>query len=45
MDVARSAAQGAHNHAGVIFLFLYLGIKKGARGKWYSELGLHQFGS
>ncbi len=31
-DVARSAPQGTHYHADVIFLFPYLGIKKGRRG-------------
>ncbi len=44
-DVARSTPQGAHFHAVVIFLLLQLGIKKGARALWYSELSLHQFGS
>ncbi len=45
MDVARSAPQGAHYHADVIYLLPYLGIKKGASALWYSELGLHQLGS
>ncbi len=30
MDVVRSAPQGAHYHADVIYLLPYLGIKKGA---------------
>ncbi len=45
MDVTRSAPQGAHYHADVIYLLYYLGIKKGARALWYSELSLHQLGS
>ncbi len=45
MDVARSAPQGAHYHADDIYLFPQLGIKKGARTLWYSELSLHQLGS
>ncbi len=40
MDVARSAPQGAHYLADVI----YLRIKKGAMAFWYSELSLHQLG-
>ncbi len=45
MDVARSAPQGGHYHADVIYLLPLLGIKKGARALWYSELSLHQLGS
>ncbi len=45
MDVARSAPQGAHYHAYVIYLLPSLGIKKGARGFFYAELDLHQLGS
>ncbi len=45
MDVARSAPQGAHYHADVIYLLPYLGIKMGARALWYHELSLHQLGS
>ncbi len=46
MDVARFAPQGAHYyHADVIFLLPELGIKKGARALWYSELKLHKLGS
>ncbi len=45
MDVARSAPQGAHYHADVIYLLPKLGIKKGASALWYSELSLHQLGS
>ncbi len=37
VDVARSAP-----HGDVIFLLSQLRMKKGARGSWYSELGLHQ---
>ncbi len=37
MDAARSAPQGAHYHAGVIYL--------GAWDLWFSGLGLHQLGS
>ncbi len=44
MDVARFAPLEAHYHADVIYLLPYMGIKKGARALWYSELGLHQFG-
>ncbi len=40
MDVARSAPQGAHYLADVI----YFRIKKGAMAFWYSELSLHQLG-
>ncbi len=45
MDVARSAPQGAHYHAGVIYLLPLLGIKKGATALWNSEINLHQLGS
>ncbi len=45
MDVARSAPQGAHYHADVIYLLPYLGINKGTRVLWYPELSLHQLGS
>ncbi len=37
MDFAQSALQGAHHYAGVVYL--------GARGLWYSGLGLHQLSS
>ncbi len=37
MDVALSVPQVAHNHADIIYL---LGIKNGAWGLWYVELGL-----
>ncbi len=43
--MARSAPQGAHHHADAIYLLPHLGIKKGARALWYSELSLHQIGS
>ncbi len=39
MVVARSAPRGAHYYADVIYLLPLLGIKKGARALWYSELG------
>ncbi len=45
MDVARSAPQGAHYHADVIYLLPKMGIKKGASALWYSELSIHQLGS
>ncbi len=45
MDDARSAPQGAHYHADVIYLLPYLGIKKRSKALWYSELSLHQLGS
>ncbi len=45
MDVARSAPQGAINHADVIFVLPLLGIKKGARALWHSEFNLNQLGS
>ncbi len=45
MDVARSAPQRAHYNADVIYLLPRLGIKKGARALWYSEVSLHQLGS
>ncbi len=41
----RSAPQGAHHHAGVIFLIPLMGIKMGARSLWCSELNLHELGS
>ncbi len=40
MDVALSAPQEAHYRADVSYL-----LKQGARGLWYSGLGLHQLGS
>ncbi len=45
MDVTRSVPQGAHYHEDVMYVLPSLGINKGARGLWYSELGLHQLGS
>ncbi len=46
MDVvARSAPQGAHYQAGVIYLLPYLEIKKGASALWHSDISLHQLGS
>ncbi len=45
MDVARSAPQGAHYHAGVNNFLPYLGKKKESSALWYSELSLHQLGS
>ncbi len=45
MDVARSAPQGAHYHADVIYLLPKMGIKKGASAYWYDELSIHQLGS
>ncbi len=38
MDVARSTPQGAHYHADVIYLLPKLGVRKGARALWSSEL-------
>ncbi len=34
VDVARSAPQGAHYHADVIYLLPKMGIKKGASALW-----------
>ncbi len=45
MDVARSAPQGAHYHADVIYLLYKMRIKKGASAYWYNELRIHQLGS
>ncbi len=45
VDVARSAPQGAHYHADVIYLLAKMGIKKGASALWYSQLSIHQLGS
>ncbi len=45
MDIARSAPQGAHYHAVVIYLLLKLGVREGARALWYSELSLLLLGS
>ncbi len=45
MGVTRSAPQGAHYHEDVIYFLPKMGIKKGARALWYSELSLHQLGS
>ncbi len=45
MDVAQFEPQGAHYHADDIYLLPYLGLKKGTRALWSSELSLHQLGS
>ncbi len=42
MDVARSALQGVCSHVDDIYLLPWLGMNKGVRGLWYSELGVHQ---
>ncbi len=42
MDVVRSVPQGAHYHADAINLLLQLGIKEGAKCKWFSEFELRK---